>query len=81
MNVWIATWDVRNAGSGVEVFASKKLAVEAAVDFANEMSLLGPGTLTEKLARKHLMLTGSLEFECEECFYGVEEHEVQGYEA
>ena len=77
MNVWIATWDVRNAGSGIEVFANKELAIDAAVDYADEMSLIGPDTLTEAAARVQLVETGSIKFETEECYYGVEEHEVQ----
>jgi hypothetical protein len=78
MNVWIATWDVRNAESGMEVFVSKELAIDAAVDYADEMSLIGPDTLTEVAAREQLAETGSIVFESEECYYGVEEHEVIG---
>ena len=78
MNVWVATWDVGSEGSGVEVFANQELAVDAAVDYANQMSLLGPDTLTEEEAREQLSETGSIGFESENCYYGVEEHKVQG---
>ena len=81
MNVWIATWEVRNSGSGLEVFASKVLAVDAATGYADEMSLLGPESLTEEAARAELVETGSIEFESEECYYSIEEHEVNGLES
>ena len=78
MKVWIATWDVGSEGSGVEVFASQALALDAAVDYANSMSLLGSGSLTEAEARSQLEEEGSIAFEAEGCTYGIEEHEVQG---
>lgn len=81
MDVWIATWDVRNFESGVEVFASQPLAVDAAIGYADEMSLFGPDTMTEEEAREQLLETGSIEFESAQCYYGIEEHEVQGYGA
>ena len=78
MKVWIATWDVRNAGAGVEVYASKALAVDAALDYANIMELLGSDTLTEAAARELLETTGEILFEDAACYYGIEEHEVNG---
>ena len=81
MRVWTATWDVGSEGSGVEVFANQALALDAAVDYANAMSLLGPDTLTEADARAQLAEKGSIGFEAEGCYYGVEEHAVQGFEA
>jgi hypothetical protein len=79
MYVWVATWDVGSDGSGVDVFATRELAIDAAVDYANEMSLLGPDSMTEAEARVQLAAEGSIAFEAEGCCYGVEECEVRGY--
>lgn len=79
MNVWVATWNVGSEGSGVEVFARRELAIDAALDYANEMSLLGSDTLTPAQARALLMEEGTIAFESEGCCYGVEECEVRGY--
>jgi hypothetical protein len=79
MNVWVATWDVGSEGSGVEVFANQALAIDAAVDYAKEMALLGPDTMTEADARARLQEDGAIDFGDDGCYYGVEEHQVQGY--
>ena len=79
MKVWIAKWDVGMTESGVEVFANEALAIDAAVGYADEMALLTPATMTEVAAREQLLESGSIAFESEQCYYGVEEHEVQGW--
>jgi tagatose-1,6-bisphosphate aldolase non-catalytic subunit AgaZ/GatZ len=76
--VWVAKWDVGLTESGFEIFASEALAIDAALSYADEMSLLTPTTMTERAARRQLAETGSIEFDSEQCYYGVEEHEVQG---
>lgn len=78
MNVWLAMWDVRNAGTGVEVFATQEFAVEAAIEYAEEMSLLEEGQMTASDARRQLLSSNSLIFEDAECYYRIEEHEVLG---
>lgn len=77
MKVWIAKWDVRKGGDGVEVYATQELAVDAVIGYAKEMALLGSDGEKEEAGRKHLAATGLLEFESEECFYIVEEHNLQ----
>ena len=79
MKVWIAKWDVGMTESEVEVFANEALAIDAAVGYADEMALLTAETMTEGAAREQLSESGSIEFESEQCYYGVEEHEVQGW--
>ena len=79
MKVWIAKWDVSMTESGFEVFASEALAIDAAVGYADEMSLLTQETMTEVAAREQLVRSGSIDFESDQCYYGVEEHEVQGW--
>lgn len=78
MNVWLTTWDVRNAGTGVEVFATRDLAVEAAIEYAQEVSLLKLERMTVADARRQLLSSNELIFEAAECYYGIEEHEVIG---
>ncbi len=76
MKVWTVRWDIRNGGQGVEVYASREMAVNAVVGYAREMALANNGAAEDE-ARNVLLATGLLEFERAECFYSVEEHDVQ----
>lgn len=76
MKVWVATWDVGGTEIGFEVFADKGLAVEAAIDYALEMSLLEDEELSIDDARDRLLSTGDLNFDDRQCYYCVSEHEV-----
>jgi hypothetical protein len=76
MKVWIATWDIEGTENGLEVFADESLAVEAAIGYAQEMSLLDDEGLTINDARQILRSEGELNFYDRQCCYGVCEHEV-----
>ena len=78
MKVWIATWDVGGTEMGVEVFADISLAVEAAIGYAQEMSLLEDESLSDNEARRRLRSSGELNFYDRQCWYRVCEHEVIG---
>lgn len=78
MKVWIAAWDVEGVERGIEVFAEKNLAVEAAIGYAQEMSLLEDESLSIKEARRRLRWTGELNFYDIQCCYCVCEHDVIG---
>ena len=78
MTVWIATWDVRNQGLGVEAFATRELAVAAAIGYAAEMNLLDEENMPVQTARDELLSYGSLSFPDRECFYQVVECVVTG---
>lgn len=80
MKVWVATWDVGATETGLEVFASKSLAVDAAIEYAQEMSLLEDEELSVDEARQQLTAAGELNFFDRQCSYCVCEHEVVGYE-
>ncbi len=77
MKVWIAKWDIRNGGNGVEIYANRELAVDAAIAYAKENTLLGRESMREDEWRMCLAATGSLEFEVSECYYAIEEHDVR----
>ena len=78
MRVWIATWDIGGTEAGFEVFAKKSLAVEAAVGYAQEMSLLEDESLSNNEARRRLTSAGELNFYDRRCCYRVCEHDVIG---
>jgi hypothetical protein len=78
MKVWIATWDVEGTETGLEVFAEKSLAVEAAIEYAQEMSLLEEEQRPIDEARRRLISTGELNFYDRQCCYSVCEHDVIG---
>lgn len=76
MKVWIAKWDVRNGGDGVEVYTNQDLAVNAVLEYAKEMLLLEDGSTQEEAARKVLIENGGLEFDDDDCYYWVIEHDL-----
>jgi len=76
MKVWIATWSVRSQEPGAEVFATRELAVEAAIGYAQEMSLLDGFQMSEDLAHRTLLDSGSLSFPEADCYYEIECHDV-----
>lgn len=78
MKVWIATWDVGGTEMGVEVFADISLAVEAAIGYAQEMSLLGNERQSIVQARRRLRSTGELNFYDRRCYYRICEQDVIG---
>lgn len=78
MKVWVATWDIKGTETGLEVFAAKSLAVEAAIEYAQEMSLLEDEGLSDNEARRRLRSAGELNFYDRQCCYRVCEHDVIG---
>lgn len=76
MKVWVATWDIEGTEIGFEVFAEQSLAVEAAIGYAQEMSLLDDERLSIVEARRMLRSEGKLNFYDRQCCYGVCEHDV-----
>lgn len=78
MKVWVATWDVEGMETGLEVFSDESLAVEAAIGYALEMSLLDDEGLTVNDARRMLQSAGELNFYDRQCCYAVCEHAVIG---
>jgi hypothetical protein len=78
MKVWVATWDIEGIETGFEVFAEESLAVEAAIGYAQEMSLLEDERLSIDDARQMLRAAGELNFFDRQCCYGVCEHDVIG---
>lgn len=78
MKVWIAAWEVEGTERGVEIFAERNLAVEAAIGYAQELSLLEDEGLSIEQARRRLRGTGELNFYDRQCCYSDCEHEVIG---
>jgi hypothetical protein len=76
MEIWLATWSVRNQEPGAEVFATRDLAVNAAIGYALEMDLLDRFDMTEAAARTELLDSGELFFPDAECYYEVTRQEV-----
>lgn len=73
MIVYVATWGVRNAGTGLDVFASRGKALNEVEAWISELDL-NPGEHAE--ACKTLNETGSVWIERLESGYAVEQHEV-----
>lgn len=61
---------------GFEVFADESLAVEAAIGYASEMSLLEDEGLPIDDARDQLLSAEGLNFHDRQCYYSVSEHDV-----
>jgi hypothetical protein len=76
MEVWIAAWSVRNQEPGCEVFATRDLAVNAAIGYALEMDLLRRFEVSEAAARHALLDSGALLFPDAGCYYEVTCQEV-----
>jgi hypothetical protein len=76
MKVWVATWDIGGTETGFEIFSERSLAVEAAVGYAQEMSLLEDESLSVDEARQMLMSAGELNFYERQCCYCVCEYDV-----
>lgn len=73
--VWVASWDVRNSGTGREVFSTKEKAINAVMewsDWAVEEEGDSPAS-----ARNTLETTLFLGFDDREVWYNIEECEVQ----
>jgi len=80
--VFVMYWDVRNAGSGVEVFASLEGAVQGLIDAVLEHGGLGEdgGQLTESELvdiRTQVKDTKYAFFEDAECYYSISEEVVR----
>lgn len=76
MRVWAASWDVDGTETGFEIFISMDLAVEAAIGYAQERSLVKLQGSSVESARASLRSAGELSFEDRRCYYAIEEHEV-----
>lgn len=81
MNVYVMHWDVRNRGSGVEVYASREGAVEGLIAAVEDHGGLGEGggQLTDsELAdlRSNVERTGHAFFEDSDCYYSISLEEV-----
>jgi hypothetical protein len=76
MRVWAATWDVQGTETGFELFADMSLAIEAAIGYAQEMSLLDKDGLSVEDVRAALRSAGELNFDDMGCYYRIVEHEV-----
>lgn len=75
--VWVASWDVRNSGTGREVFSTKEKAVEAVMDWTEWLRGPDAGIAGMLEADYRAGLEDSLFLEFRECWYNIEECEVQ----
>lgn len=56
---------------------AENLAVDAIMGYAKDLALLGGESIREEAMRTRLTVTGMLELESFECYYGVEEHDCK----